>query len=185
MVLKLPSDHVIDKEVTCMRYLLGLSLALVLVFAVSAVSLATPVVGAGGGQLVTFVDRDWETNNIGAGYGITDDITLGAVYDMTSDTYGAFANLTLIQFAVQAEVWFASSTLTTVTGLWNFDLDPLTLGLGGGLDHGPGYDDFFLSAAVSLAVGENFTLYGSVRYCPSGGVYIDPYCFKAGISLGF
>ena len=169
-----------------MKYLFGFSLALVLLFAVSTVSLAVPVTGAEGGQLVVFADRDWWADNIGAGYGITDEITLGAVYDMTNETYGAFANLTLNQLAVQAEIWFVSGgDLSTVTGLWNFDLDPLTLGIGGGLDYGPGYDNFFLSAAANLAVSENFSIYGSARYFPDENTYSDEYCYKVGMALGF
>ena len=100
-----------------MKYLLSLGLALGLVFTVSAVSLAVPVVGAEGGQLVVFADRDWWADNIGAGYGISDEITLGAVYDMTNETYGAFANLTFNRLAVQAENWFVhGNNLSTVTG---------------------------------------------------------------------
>lgn len=168
-----------------MKYLLGLGLGLALVFAMESAALAVPAMGATEGQLVVFADRDWEANNVGAGYGITGGLTLGAAFDMTNETYGAFANLALDQGAVQAEAWFTGITLVTVTGLWNIALDPLVLGIGGGLDHGPGYDDFFLSAAATLSLGENLALYGAVRYCPGGGMYMDPYAFKVGISLGF
>ena len=87
---------------------------------------------------------------------------------------------------MQAENWFVhGNNLSTVTGLWNFDLDPFTLGLGGGLDFGPAYDNFFLSVAADMAISENLSLYGSVRYFPDENTYNDKYCYKVGMALEF
>ncbi|MGE5527984.1 MAG: hypothetical protein ACM3X6_02440 [Patescibacteria group bacterium] len=166
-----------------MKYLLCMVLALALVFSVAAVSMATPVMGTGEGQFILFGDWDgWEDGFVaGFGYGITDGLTLGAMYDVSYGVFGAFANLALSPIVVQADVWVDSYIYGTATGLWTFALDPLTLGLGAGLDFGPWGSDFFVSAAANMAAGDNLAIYGSVGYYPDGGWT----WYKAGVSFAF
>ncbi len=169
-----------------MKCALIFGLSFVLLCAAAGVSSAAPAIGAEAGQASVFVDWDWETYNLGIGYGITDNITLGAIYDLRYATFAAFADLAYGRLALQAECWFVSSgCLSTAAIKWTFPLETAVIGFGAGYDWGPVYGDYFLSADLNLAVSESFDIYGAVRFFPVGSIYANPCIFKAGMALGF
>jgi hypothetical protein len=169
-----------------MRLRLGFGLVLALLLLLTPATLAVPVSGAKDGQLMVMGDADWSSFNIGVGYGVNDNLTMGAAYNVTDKEFAAYGLFGQKAFAAQVETWFTDKGPKVIlTGLWQIKADPVRLGLGGGADIHAGSFNAFLTAAIDLVVEESLHLYGAVRYFPNKNAYPDTYVFKAGLSYGF
>jgi len=157
------------------RTIISLVLVTALVLGIGSAALAAPVMVPEEGQFVIFGDYGFPMGlQIGAGYGITDNLTIGGFYSYA--WFGAYATLTLDPFVLNAEYAFLG--LLNVSALYTFDLDPFTLGLGGGFLVGPGTIGY-IEAAASIKLGDNFAIYGAVDYLVLPSVFT----FDVGLSL--
>ena len=151
-----------------MKHILGLILALAMVLAVGSAALATPAVAGEQGQVVLFGDYNdwWPGFELGVGYAFTDSFTLGVLWEVSSDVFGGFATLSFDPFVASVAVGFDSfGYYGGAKAFYNFDLAPLTLGLGLIVDfwssHPP---EAGVEVAASFAISEQFKLFGSFAY---------------------
>jgi hypothetical protein len=166
------------------RILLSIAVALFLTVVCGGAALATPLVPGEAGQFVVFgtYDEFYEEFLIGAGYGISDGVTLGGFYGLDYQDFGIFANLALGPILVNGEVCFDDNYIFgKVSALYAFDLDGILLGVGGGSDFGPWGNEFFVELAGNVSLGENIAVYAAYNYYLDGGQG----CYKAGLSFAF
>ena len=165
-----------------LKYILGIILALVLVLGAAGAASAAPVSAGSEGQLFLFGELDPMVGMpVGIGYNVSDTLAIGAFYSWGPDALGAFAILSFDPFVLNAEaVFYTPGVFGKVSATYNFDLDPLTLGLGGGCYFEGGGSIFFLEAAANLVIGDMFSLYGAVDYYFVGIPFFE---YKVGISL--
>lgn len=174
-----------------MKYLIGLVLALVLVFSVAGAALATPIVPANEGQFFVFGEYNtmWGDFVFGAGYGLTDNFTLGLYYAYYVPYYtelGGFIALAFQPFVAELNVCVDLGGSSFVCGqasaLYTFGLGSLTFGLGGGVGFSSsGWFEGFGKVAANFALSDNVDLYGSISYWP---IY-DGFAYQGGLSLAF
>ena len=167
-----------------LKHILGLILVVMLLFSFGATALATPVTPKDAGQFFVFGDYDdWYYEfQLGVGYAVTDNFTLGVFYGLGWPTYGAFAELSFDPFVITGEVANSNGNLVAqVRGLYLFDLDPITFWVGLGMDLGDWGNYLFAEAAANIPLGDSFSVYGSVDYYFHNG-YIG---YRAGLALAF
>jgi len=168
-----------------LKYIIGLVLVLTLVFGIAGTALAAPLSTGSEGQFFVYGELADTIGYavLGIGYNVTDQLAIGGFYSwgLTVDAFGVFAQVKLDPILVKGEVVFSGlGTFGQVTGLYLLDLDPFTLGLGGGLYFEPGLSDFYVDVEASLALSESFSLFGAVQYSFVSGFY-----YEAGISVVF
>ena len=171
-----------------MKYLIGLVLALVLVFSVAGTALATPILPVSEGQFLIFgeYNENWGGFEVGAGYGLTDNITLGLYYAPAMTELGGFIAIAFQPFVAELNVCVdldgSSFVYGQASALYTFELGSFTLGLGGGVDfNSNGWFAGYVKAAADLALSDTVAIYGSICYWPS----IDYIAYQAGLSLAF
>jgi len=156
------------------KIILGFLVVAALSLINAGAALAAPHSPAGEGLSVfAEYDTDWyDSVVVGVGYGFSENLTVGGLYAVDLEDFGIYANLSAGQFRVNAEVGFwepIDEYYGRVTALYAFDLDPLALGVGGGVD----FYDFGDSALFVEAMAEykmdSITIYGSYMYFPDGG----------------
>jgi len=178
------------------RILLSIVLAAALVFVLSGSALAVPPAGEQAGSFFVFGEAvPFQYNggpfgayafSIGAGYAISDSFALGLTYQSYPgfNFFGGFADLALGPVSLTGEFFIGAFNdgWYKLTGLYMIDLDPFTLGLGGGLQGvvNPDSSALFLEGYASIAVSDNFSIYGSVDYWFAGYATAS-----AGLSLAF
>ena len=116
------------------------------------------------------------------GCGFSENLTVGVCYIFDWEDFGLYANLALGPFRVNAQValetnWFGG----LLSGLYVFDLDPLALGVGAGIElYDDGFEDYFLELAAEFKL-DALTVYGSAAFFPD----YDDYSWKIGVSYMF
>ena len=112
------------------------------------------------------------------------DVNSGVVDVLPTNFFGGFADLALGPVSLTGEFFIGAFNdgWYKLTGLYMIDLDPFTLGLGGGLQGvvNPDSSALFLEGYASIAVSDSFSIYGSVDYWFAG--YANT---SAGLSLAF
>lgn len=168
------------------RCLVGIILALVLVFAAAGTTLAAPLEVGDSGFMVYGEYSNLFDFQIGVGYTFAEGMSAGVlVLTNGSDfVFGGFADLSLGAFNVQADLLSEGGTLIGIAkALYLLDLDPVQFGVGGGVFFAVGEGSAFLvEGAVSLPAGDNFSIYGSVDYVLAGPGALT--C-EIGVSLSF
>ena len=166
------------------RLLLVLLLSAVLLFAVGVEAPAMPLVPGEAGRIVVFADYDgWYTGFVtGAGYSITDGITVGGYYDAPFSTFGIFAAQSFGPVLVNGEVEFdGGSYWGKVSACYAFTIEPCTLGAGFGTDFGTLGRAPFARIAASSAARDNLHIFGAVDY-----YYNDDWvAYKGGLAWAF
>jgi len=166
-----------------MKYTVGLILALAMVFGIAGASMAAPIAPGPGGHLFGFGEYNtvYSGGVLGAGFNITDNLSVGGYYAPNASEIGAFTNLAAGPFVVEMEVCNqtgSSFMYGQATALYTFNLGPVTMGIGGGTDfNNAGNHALIGKAAANLALG-NLAIYGSVT--SYGGSYLD---YSTGMSL--
>ncbi len=166
------------------RVFLGFLVVAALTLVCGSAALAVPVGPAGEGfSVFAEYDTDWyESAILGAGYGLSENLTVGAYYATEFQDIGLYANLALGPVRLNGEVFFFDLyTCGIVSALYAFDLDPVTLGVGGGFDFYESWDgSFFVTATAELKL-DALTVYGGAMYYPD----LDWSSFKIGASFTF
>lgn len=119
------------------KVLYGLVLILALGLLCAGTSLAAPVGPAGEGFSVFADYGSWWYNTcmVGAGYGFTENLTVGAFYVPDWEEFGIFANVALGPFRLNGELVFEEHCDDGIFSvLYALDLDPMTLAVGGGME---------------------------------------------------
>ena len=166
-----------------MKYKIGLVLVLTLVFGIAGTTLAAPLSTGSEGQVCVYGELADTIGYavVGIGYNLTDQLAIGGFYSWGPDAFGVFAQAKLDPILLKGEVVFMGPfAFGQVTALYLLDLDPFTLGLGGGFYFNPGGTDFYVDVEANLALGEKFSLFGAVRYDAFSDFY-----YEAGISVVF
>ena len=157
------------------RKVISLCLAVVLLLGIGTAALAAPLTAPEEGQFVIFGDYGWPyLYDIGVGYAINDNLTIGGFYGAG---LGVYAMLTFDPFVFEAQYNFIG--LTTISGFYTFDLDPFTIGVGGGALIGAGAAGY-LAVEAEAKLGDVFALYGQADY-----IFGDGFAFGVGASLTF
>ena len=174
------------------KTLLILALAALLAFSFVSATMASPVVVNEDASFVLFAEYapllffiPEYIPVVGAGYEITDNLIFGveAQFIPGITFFGLFANYSIDQFEVSGEMLFIEGDLFgKVTALYTIDANALTMGFGGGTVLLPGgIPFFFVEGAANLALGDSFSIYGSVDYT----FLLEWITYKAGISIAF
>lgn len=167
------------------KVLYGLLLVVVLGLLCAGTSLAAPVGPAGEGFSI-FADSEngyYDSTSVGAGYGIGDNLTIGAFYLLDWEDFGVYANLAFGPVSLNGELVFEDYCNDGFfSALYIFDLDPIALGVGIGSYYceDVGLDKLGLVVTAEFKL-DPLVVFGQYYYVPDGP---DP-TFKIGASFTF
>ncbi|MGE5551897.1 MAG: hypothetical protein ACM3ZC_15395 [Bacteroidota bacterium] len=172
------------------KILVVLFLTVAMVFAIGGLTIAAPVTAGEAGSVFAFGEyapgilfAPVNCFTVGVGYSVSDSLALGTEVQLIEGEmlFGGFAGLSLDAISVNGEfLYFDSTILGKVAGLYSFDLDPVKVGVGGGAFLLPGESAFFLEGSASMAAGDNLSIYGSLDY-----IFDAWTTFKAGAVISF
>ena len=168
------------------KVLYGLMLVVALGLLCAGTTLAVPV-GPSGEGLSVFADYDswwYDTHMVGAGYGFTENLTAGVFYVPDWEEFGIFANAAFGPFRLNGELVFEEYCNDGIFSvLYAFDLDPITLAVGGGMEYceEDGFDYFFIDATAEFKL-DALTVYGGVMFYPDDSDWTS---FKIGVAYTF
>ena len=167
------------------KMFLGFLIFTALSLACASAASAAPFSPAGEGFSV-FADYEngyYESFSVGAGYGFSENLTVGAFYHLDWESVGIYANWALGPILLDGELVFEPACMDGFfSALYAFDLDPIALGVG----VGSYYCEFGGFAGLEIVATAEFvldplTIFGGVHSpLDSGSIY-----FKVGASCLF
>ena len=154
------------------RTCIGLILALAAVLAIGTASMAAPAITGEAGSLMIFGEYaplalflPENDLSVGVGYQISDNMTVGLQAQFNSPTlWGGFLNMSFEPFKVSGQFYNTpGGVYAKVMGLYTLSLDPIQVGLGGGLYMVGGTAMTFVEANANMPVRAKMAIHGAVN----------------------